>query len=89
MTASPAPPGTPTGDLGPRQPPGCLIYLCLFVVRMHGNLFPEEPVADLEKLEEDFVNIVKEKIKSDPENMLMMNKVRFGRNYLASRLGTI
>ena len=51
---------------------------------MHGNLFLEEPVADLEKLEEDFVNIVKEKIKSDPENMLMMNKVRIGHNYLAS-----
>ena len=56
---------------------------------MHGNLFLEEPVADLEKLEEDFVNIVKEKIKSDPENMLMMNKVRIHHNYLASRLGTI
>ena len=51
---------------------------------MHGNLFLEEPVADLEKLEEDFVNIVKEKIKSDPENMLMMNKVRIRHNYLAS-----
>ena len=56
---------------------------------MHGNLFLEEPVADLEKLEEDFVNIVKEKIKSDPENMLMMNKVRIRHNYPASRLSTI
>ena len=65
------------------------IYLCLFGVRMHGNLFLEEPVADLEKLEEDFVNIVKEKIKSDPENMLMMNKVRIRHNYPASMLGTI
>ena len=43
--------------------------------RMHENLFLDEPVLDLEKLEEDFANLVKETVKSDPENMISLNKV--------------
>ena len=42
---------------------------------MHENLFLDEPVLDLEKLEEDFANLVKERVKSDPENMVSLNKV--------------
>ena len=41
--------------------------------RMHENLFLDEPVLDLEKLEEDFANLVKERVKS--ENMISLNKV--------------
>ena len=44
--------------------------------RMHGNLFLEESVVtDLVKLEEDFTDIVKEKVKASPDNMLELNKV--------------
>ena len=44
--------------------------------RMYGNLFLEESVVtDLVKLEEDFTDIVKEKIKASPDNMLELNKV--------------
>ena len=43
--------------------------------RMHENLFLDEPVLDLEKLEEDFANLMKEILKSDPENMVSLNKV--------------
>ena len=42
---------------------------------MHGNLFLEESVTDLLKLDEDFAQIVKDKITADPENMLELNKV--------------
>ena len=43
---------------------------------MHGNLFLEESVVtDLVKLEEDFTDIVKEKVKASPDNMLELNKV--------------
>lgn len=42
---------------------------------MHGNLFLDESVTDLEKLDEDFANIVKDRVTADPENMLELNKV--------------
>ena len=42
---------------------------------MHENLFLDEPVLDLEKLEEDFANLVKERVKFDTENMVSFNKV--------------
>ena len=42
---------------------------------MHGNLFLEESVTDLLKLDEDFARIVKDRVETDPENMLELNKV--------------
>lgn len=42
--------------------------------KMHGNLFLDESVTDLEKLDEDFANIVKDRVTADPENMLELNK---------------
>ena len=47
---------------------------------MHGNLLLEESVTDLLKLDEDFAQIVKDKISADPENMLELNKVLPFRN---------
>lgn len=47
---------------------------------MHGNLLLEESVTDLLKLDEDFAQIVKDKISADPENMLELNKVLSFRN---------
>ena len=42
---------------------------------MHENLFLDEALIDLDKLEEEFSNSVQNRIKSDPDNMLDMNKV--------------
>ena len=42
---------------------------------MHGNLFLDESVTDLLKLDEDFANNIKDRITADPENMLELNKV--------------
>lgn len=42
--------------------------------KMHGNLFLDESVTELLKLDEDFAKIVKDKITADPENMLELNK---------------
>ena len=42
---------------------------------MHENLVLDEPVLDLEKLEEEFANLVKERVKTDPENLIILNKV--------------
>ena len=43
--------------------------------RMHENLFLDEPVLDLEKLQKDFANLVKERVTTDPENMISFNNV--------------
>ena len=43
--------------------------------RMHENLFIDESLVDLDKLEDEFCNSVQNRIKNDPDNMLEMNKV--------------
>lgn len=52
-----------------------LLLYCDCIFRMHGNLFLDESVTELLKLDEDFAKIVKDKITADPENMLELNKV--------------
>jgi len=42
--------------------------------RMHDNLNIDEPVNELDKLEACFADIVKERVKADPEKMLKINK---------------
>ena len=41
---------------------------------MHDNLSSDEPVDQLNKLEICFADIVKERVKADPEEMLKINK---------------
>jgi len=42
--------------------------------RMHENLFLDESLADIEKLQKDFANVVLNLAKTDSENLLEMNK---------------
>ena len=41
--------------------------------RMHENLFLDASITDLDNLEETFANIVKERVKNDPEHQLDIN----------------